>query len=86
MLMGLLRWGREASGKHAWVIHRVGLSMRGNGSGITTGGSSVWGFPQLRFHPRLLQMKRIVAPHSPTDLPVPVTRIRGDDEGYGTTV
>ena len=35
MLRGLLRWGQEGSGKGAWVFHRVGLSLRGNGSGIT---------------------------------------------------
>jgi len=29
MLRGLLRWGREGSGKGAWVIHRGGLSLRG---------------------------------------------------------
>ena len=33
MLRGLLRWGREGSGKGAWVLCRVGLSLPGNGSG-----------------------------------------------------
>jgi hypothetical protein len=35
MLRGLLRWGREGAGKGAWVIHRVGLSLRGNGTEST---------------------------------------------------
>ena len=38
-----MRGGQEGTGKHAGVLHRVGLSLRGNGSGTTTGGSSVWG-------------------------------------------
>ena len=32
MLRGLLRWGREGTGKGAWVLCRVGLSLRGMGS------------------------------------------------------
>jgi hypothetical protein len=36
MLRGLLRWGREGSEEGARVLHRVGLSLRGIGSGLPT--------------------------------------------------
>jgi hypothetical protein len=29
MLRGLLRWGQEGSQEGAWVLCRVGLSLRG---------------------------------------------------------
>jgi hypothetical protein len=35
MLRGLLRWGQKGSKIPAAVIHRVGLSLRGDGSEIT---------------------------------------------------
>ena len=35
MLRGLLRWGQEGSEEGIWVFHRVGLSLRGMGSGTT---------------------------------------------------
>ena len=35
MLWGLLGWGQEGLGKGIWVIHRMGLSLRGIGSETT---------------------------------------------------
>jgi hypothetical protein len=51
MLRGLLNWGREGSEKSVWVIHRVGLSLRGNGMG-----TRLEGLPYPILMPKILYL------------------------------
>ena len=84
MLRGLLRWCEEGSGKGIWVMCRVGVSLRGMGSGSPLEGLPQGDFLKSRYtlnfpdetHPRTYPL---------SDLLVPRTRIRGDDGRFGGT-